>query len=42
MRCGTQDLGVGTKTLQEGMRPDERTQMINDAVAKVMESFPPR
>ena len=34
--------GVGTKTLEEGKSPDERTQAINEAVAKIMESFPPR
>ena len=34
--------GVGTKTLDTGDRsPEERAQNINEAVAKIMEDFPP-
>jgi hypothetical protein len=34
--------GVGTKTLSEGNdSPEEATQKINEAVAKIMESYPP-
>lgn len=34
--------GVGTKTLDTGnLSPDERTKNINEAVAKIMEDYPP-
>ncbi len=34
--------GVGTKTLSSGdQSPEERAQNINDAVAKIMENYPP-
>jgi hypothetical protein len=34
--------GVGTKTLSEGnVSPDERAKNINEAVAKILEDFPP-
>lgn len=34
--------GVGTKTLSEGEQsPEERQKNINEAVAKIMEEFPP-
>jgi len=34
--------GVGTKTLSEGdASPEERSQKINEAVAKIMEAYPP-
>jgi hypothetical protein len=34
--------GVGTRTLEDNRSPDERTKMIDEGVAKIMESFPPR